>query len=96
VVNLSRDHKPVVVCVGPTKQFRTILTSDDLLDLLAQGDSDGVQRIASELHFEFRVAAQLDDARARTVRAIASMAAPLQGSRATGLAPRTVGETRRP
>jgi hypothetical protein len=30
VVSLSRDHKPVVVYVAPTKQFRTIRTSDDL------------------------------------------------------------------
>lgn len=50
VVNLSRDHKSVVVYVAPTKQFRTIRTSDDLIDLLAQGDSDCVQRIVSELH----------------------------------------------
>ncbi|MGQ0736826.1 MAG: hypothetical protein ACT4QD_24635 [Acidobacteriota bacterium] len=52
VVNLPSDHKPVVVCVAPTKQFRTIRTPDDLIDLLAQGDSDSVQRIASELHLE--------------------------------------------
>ncbi|OFW25583.1 MAG: hypothetical protein A3H97_03105 [Acidobacteria bacterium RIFCSPLOWO2_02_FULL_65_29] len=50
VVNLSREHKPVVVYVAPTKQFRTIKTSDDLRDLLAQGDSDSVERIVSELH----------------------------------------------
>ncbi|PYR07987.1 MAG: putative addiction module antidote protein, partial [Acidobacteria bacterium] len=30
VVNLSRDHKPVVVYVAPAKQFRTIKTFDDL------------------------------------------------------------------
>jgi len=50
VVNLSRDHKPVVVYVAPTRQFRTIKTFDDLKDLLAQGDSDSVDRIVSELH----------------------------------------------
>jgi hypothetical protein len=50
VVNLSRDHKPVVVHVAPTKQFRTIKTFDDIKGLLAQGDSDSVERIASELH----------------------------------------------
>src|SRR5688572_6473686 len=49
VVNMSRDHKPVVVYVAPTKQFRTIRTSDDLIDLLAEGDSDSVERIVSEL-----------------------------------------------
>jgi len=52
VVNLSRDHKPVVVYVAPTKQFRTIKTFDDLKDLLAQGDSDSVERIVSELHLD--------------------------------------------
>lgn len=52
VVNLSRDHKPVVVYVAPTKQFRTIKTADDLRDLLAQGDSDSVERIVSELHLD--------------------------------------------
>ena len=50
VVNLSRDHKPVVVYVAPTKQFRTIKTFDDIKGLLAQGDSDSVERIVSELH----------------------------------------------
>ena len=50
VVNLSRDHKPVVVYVAPTRQFRTIKTFDNLKDLLAQGDSESVERIVSELH----------------------------------------------
>ena len=52
VVNLSRDHKPVVVYVAPTKQFRTVMTFYDLRDLLAQGDSDSVERIVNELHLE--------------------------------------------
>ena len=52
VVNLTRDHKPVVVYVAPKKHFRTIRTSDDLRDLLAQGDSDSVERIVSELHLD--------------------------------------------
>jgi hypothetical protein len=34
---------------APTKQFRTIKTADDLRDLLAQGDSNTVERIVSEL-----------------------------------------------
>jgi hypothetical protein len=50
IVNLSREHKPVVVYVAPTKQFRTIKTLDDLKALLAEGDSDSVERIVSELH----------------------------------------------
>lgn len=53
IVNLSRDRKPVVVYVAPTKQFRTIRTADDLRELLAQGDSDSVDRIVSELHLGF-------------------------------------------
>jgi hypothetical protein len=52
VVNLSRNHKPVVVYVALTRQFRTIKTFDDLKSLLAQGDSDSVQRIVSELHLD--------------------------------------------
>ncbi len=55
VVNLSRDRKPVVVYVAPTKQFQTIKTSDDLRELLAQGDSDSVERIVNELHLGFLV-----------------------------------------
>jgi hypothetical protein len=47
VVNLSRDHKPVVVYVAPTREFRTIKSLDDLRGLLAQGDSDSVERIVS-------------------------------------------------
>jgi hypothetical protein len=50
VVNLSRDHKPVVVYIAPTKQFRSIKTFDDIMGLLAQGDSGSVERIVSELH----------------------------------------------
>jgi hypothetical protein len=50
VVNLSRDRKPVVVYIAPTRQFRTVKTFDDLKGLLAQGDSDNVDRIVSELH----------------------------------------------
>jgi hypothetical protein len=50
VRDLSRDHKPVVVYVAPTRQFRTIKTFDDIKGLLAQGDSDSVERIVSELH----------------------------------------------
>jgi hypothetical protein len=50
VVNLSRAHKPVVVYVAPTREFRTIKTFEDLKGLLAQGDSDSVERIVSELH----------------------------------------------
>jgi hypothetical protein len=52
VVNLSRDHKPVVVYVAPSRQFCTIKTFDDLKDLLAQGDSGSVDRIVSELHLD--------------------------------------------
>lgn len=52
VVNLSRDHKPVVVYIAPTMQFRTIKSFDDLKDLLAEGDSDSVERIVRELHLD--------------------------------------------
>jgi hypothetical protein len=42
----------VVVYVAPTKRFRTIKTFDDLKSLLAQGDSDSMERIVSELHLD--------------------------------------------
>jgi len=51
VVNLSRDHKPVVVYVAPTREFCTIKTFDDLKGL-AQGDSDRVERIVNELRLD--------------------------------------------
>jgi hypothetical protein len=49
VVNLSRDHKPVVVYVAPTRQFQTVKSFDDLRDLLAEGDPESVDRIVGEL-----------------------------------------------
>jgi hypothetical protein len=44
------DGKSKGAYVAPTKQFRTIKTFDDIKGLLAQGDSDSVERIVSELH----------------------------------------------
>jgi len=55
VVNLSRGHKPVVVYVAPTREFRTVKSTEDLKSLLAQGDSDSVERIVSELHLDLLV-----------------------------------------
>ncbi len=52
VVNLCRDHKSVAVYVSPVTQFRTIKTFEDLKGLLAQGDSDCVERIINELDLE--------------------------------------------
>ncbi len=52
VVNLSKHGKPVVVYVVPTKQFLTVKTLDDLRAVLAQGDSDSVERVVSELHLD--------------------------------------------
>ena len=50
VVNLSRNRKPVVVYIAPTKQFLTVKVLDDLRQVLAQGDTDSVERLVSELH----------------------------------------------
>ena len=50
VVNMSKSGKPVVVYIAPTKQFLTVKVFDDLKDVLAQGDSDSVDRLVSELH----------------------------------------------
>ena len=52
VVNLSRDGKPVVVYVAPKKQFLTVKAFDDLRDVLAQGETESVERVVSELHLE--------------------------------------------
>ena len=49
VVNLSRDGKPVVVYVAPKKQFLTVKAFDDLRDVLAQGETESVERVVSEL-----------------------------------------------
>ena len=49
VVNLSRRGKLVVVYVAPTRQFRTMKTFGDLKRLLADGDSESVERIVSDL-----------------------------------------------
>lgn len=52
VVNLSRHHKPVVVYIAPKKLFLTVKVFDDLERVLAEGDSDSVERVVSELHLE--------------------------------------------
>jgi hypothetical protein len=52
IVNLSRDHKPVVVYVAPQRRFLTVKTFDDLKMVLAEGDSDSVDRLLSDLHLE--------------------------------------------
>jgi len=52
VVNLSRHHKPVVVYVARKRQFLTVKVFDDLKDVLAEGDSDSVERLVSELNLE--------------------------------------------
>jgi hypothetical protein len=49
VVNLSRRGKLVVVYVAPTRHFRTMKTFGDLKRLLADGDSESVERIVSDL-----------------------------------------------
>jgi hypothetical protein len=50
VVNLSRNRKPVVVYIALTKQFLTVKVLNDLKQVLAQGDTDSVERLVSELH----------------------------------------------
>ncbi len=52
VVNLSRDRKPVVVYIAPTKQFLTVKMLNDLKDVLAQGDTECVERLVIELHLQ--------------------------------------------
>jgi hypothetical protein len=50
VVNLSRYQKPVVVYVAPKRQFLTVKVFDDLEHVLAEGDSDSVERVVRALH----------------------------------------------
>lgn len=52
VVNLSRRGKPVVVYVAPKQRFLTVKTFDDLRDVLAEGETESVERVVSELHLE--------------------------------------------
>jgi hypothetical protein len=42
IVNLSRDHRPVLVYVAPRRQFHAIKSPDDVRELLVQGGSDGI------------------------------------------------------
>ncbi len=49
VVNLSRDGKPVVVYVAHKKQFLTVKAFGDLRGVLAQGETESVERVVSEL-----------------------------------------------
>ncbi len=52
VVNLSRDGKPVVVYIAPKKQFFTVKEFEDLRGVLAQGETESVERVVSALHLE--------------------------------------------
>ena len=49
IVNLSRNGKPVVVYLAPKRQFLTVKAFDDLRGVLAQGESESVERVVSEL-----------------------------------------------
>lgn len=49
---LSRQHKPVAVYVAPKTRFLTVKVFDDLKHVLAEGDSNGVERVVSELHLD--------------------------------------------
>jgi hypothetical protein len=52
IVSLSRDGKPVVVYVAPKKQFFTVKAFDDVRGVLAQGETESVERVVGELHLE--------------------------------------------
>ncbi|HVW04164.1 MAG TPA: hypothetical protein VHB78_04110 [Vicinamibacterales bacterium] len=52
VVNLSREGKPVVVYVAPKKRFLTVKAFNDLRGVLAQGETESVERVMSTLHLE--------------------------------------------
>ena len=50
VLTLSRQHKPVVVYVAPTKEFQTVRALEDLKGLLAKGDPESVEHLVSDLN----------------------------------------------
>jgi hypothetical protein len=52
VVNLAREGKPVVVYIAPKRRVLTVKALDDLSGVLAQGDTDSVERVVSALHLE--------------------------------------------
>jgi hypothetical protein len=52
VVNLCREGKPVVVYIAPKKRFLTVKAFDDLGGVLAQGETESVERVVSALHLE--------------------------------------------
>jgi hypothetical protein len=52
IVNLSRHHKPVVVYIASKRLFLTVKVFDDLKGVLAEGDSESVERVVNELHLE--------------------------------------------
>lgn len=52
IVNLSRAGKPVVVYIVPKKQFLTVKEFDGLKGVLAQGETESVERVVGELHLE--------------------------------------------
>jgi hypothetical protein len=52
LVNLSRRQKSVVVYVAPKGRFFTVRVFDDLKRVLAEGDSESVHRVVSELRLE--------------------------------------------
>lgn len=70
VVNLSRDHKPVVVCVAPTSQFRTI-------KILSRSQrSPGARRFGLRGANRRRVALERRAARRRRVTVPAARTSP--------------------
>ena len=52
VVNLSREGKPVVVYIAPRKRFFTAKAFDDVRGILAEGETESVERVVSDLHLE--------------------------------------------
>jgi hypothetical protein len=52
VVNLAREGKPVVVYIAPKRRVLNVKALDDLSGVLAQGDTDSVERVVNELHLE--------------------------------------------
>jgi hypothetical protein len=48
VSNPSRDGNTVVVCIAPNKQFLAAWAFEDVKDVLAQGETESVERVVNE------------------------------------------------
>lgn len=49
IINMTRQRKPIVVYLAPTKTFKNLCASDDVLELVSKCDRASVRRFKREL-----------------------------------------------